>query len=420
MTDPETQLPADVAPFEAQEPRVGLPASAALHVAPALALVVFSFFGQPKPFDAEAESIPVEMITESQLREMTRGVKTAKAVIPNAPERIDRVDPVKRDNDPGEAKTDVPPPLPPKRVEEAARDVKPEPPPEIEPPKPEPKKAEPAKVATLAPTPAPQPTPRPTPPLPPVAPQKTEQDEPDDAEIVKQASKAPPKPEPPRPDPVKVAELKKQDDARKAAEEQRKLDEAKKADDQKKADEKRLAEEKKKLEERKRVALAAKKAEEDRKKKEAELNQPSMDVEAIRRKLLASHDTPAATGSTGQTLSRTASLGTATGTSAKLSPSDRDTIVGILQSQMQRCWNLTVTAAPRVKPIVSLQLSQAGQIIGGPTLKNTSDDPNFRAVAESGMRAIRQCATYSIPSRFMAFYEDWKSLNVELDSANLL
>ena len=119
-------------------------------------------------------------------------------------------------------------------------------------------------------------------------------------------------------------------------------------------------------------------------------------------------------------MSRTASAGLANATGQKLSPSDREALMGIIKEQMERCWPITGTQSPAVKPMVRLQLSPTGAITANPVLVNTSGDSAFQAVAESGMRAIRQCAPYRIPPRFTDKYDDWKTITVRLDPSDLL
>lgn len=93
--------------------------------------------------------------------------------------------------------------------------------------------------------------------------------------------------------------------------------------------------------------------------------------------------------------------------------------MGIIKEQMERCWSVTSVSVPAVKPTVRLQLGPNGAIISAPALLN-SGDSNFQAVADSGMRAIRQCAPYRIPAKFSDKYNDWKTITVKLDPSDLL
>lgn len=67
---------------------------------------------------------------------------------------------------------------------------------------------------------------------------------------------------------------------------------------------------------------------------------------------------------------------------------------------------------PRSTPIISIQLSRDGAIIGGPTLVNPRNEAGYTPFAEANMRALRGCAPYRIPARFMDTYNDWKNLSI--------
>ncbi len=114
-------------------------------------------------------------------------------------------------------------------------------------------------------------------------------------------------------------------------------------------------------------------------------------------------------------MSRTASLGTPTATGQRLNPSDRAALAGLLSDQIRACWSIPVSGKPSSLPQVRVALNADGSLAGAPVLINASGDPNFRALAESGMRAIRQCAPFRIPQRYAATYEDWRQLAVQLN-----
>ena len=358
----------------------------------ALAAMLFGF-SSAKPFEDVSETVAVDVISESQFREIMKGDKHEKEVRKEAALRVDRIAPTEEKKDPGADKRDSPAPPPPplrptvKAADEDVDEDKPTPaPPKVQtPPKPDVKQA----IA------------------PPKPPEKAEKDEIEkDAEVVKRAVVTPPKPpekkEPPKEDPLqKLLEQQKAEDAQKKAKELKKLEEAKK----------------KAAETARKLAEAKNAAEEKKAKEKAESDKLQA---AIRNRLLVSRDAPAASGSTGQQVSRVASAGLANATGQKLSPSDREALMGIIKEQMEKCWSITGTQSPAVKPMVRLQLSPTGTIIANPVLVNSSGDGTFAAVAESGMRAIRQCAPYRIPARFADKYDDWKTITVKLDPSDLL
>ena len=450
--------------FDSTEP--GLPLSAAGHVLLFVAGLI-GFAGQPPKFDEHREAVPVEFVTEAQLRELTQGDLKAKEVLPNTPPHAEVKSGIRTENDPGQAKRDIPSPAEPKPREET-RKVEPPPLPPIigrvEPPKPAPppKPPEPPRAAAV-PTPAPRAQAKSAPKP---APADDDEDEAEDGEVTRQTKVKTPEEKKPDRLAVLIEEQKKAEES-KRLEEQRRRDEARKAEEIKKLDEahrieeqrrredtqrieqarksaedkrreeqreaeaERKAEEAKKLADAKRAeevkkredarrAEAVKNAEEDRKRREAAASQPAMDADAIRKKLLASREAPASAGASAPQTNPRASAGAPAASGAKLSPSDREALVSMLRDQMLRCWSVNVTVAPAVKPMIRMQLNADGSIAGTPALLNSSGDPNFRPVAESGIRALRQCGPYKIPSRFAPFHSDWKTLNVQLDPSDVI
>src|SRR5947209_20173242 len=130
----------------------GVAASAAAHVALLAATLIV--FADTKKFEDVAEATPVEVISDSQFSQITKGEKTAKQVQakPKA-EKIAEVTETKPTPPIAEAKREVPIPPPPlKRVPDPGEDDKPDVKPE--PPTP------PQRVAAM---PAPEPPPRPEP-----------------------------------------------------------------------------------------------------------------------------------------------------------------------------------------------------------------------------------------------------------------
>ncbi len=428
----------------------GMPVSVGLHAAVLVASIVT--FSSPKKFEDATESIAVEVISESALAEMMKGERDAKKQ-PTPTPRVDRVADRKEQNAPGAASRQVNAAETPKAQEATAKEEQKEtttavaiplPPARPLPPKPAeaskpvepPKPAEPPKAAAKPPQPA----------------DKTEEDEEAEeairqaqkkreeqrkleearrAEEVKKREESRKAEEAKRQEEIRKAEqarrleaqkqeAQKQEEQRREQEEARKRDEMRKlieakAAEQKKAEEAKAAE-LKKAEEAKKAQEAARKAAEDRRRREAEQearNQATAD--AARRALLASREAPQNSGNTGAQVSRTASLGTPTATGQRLNPSDRAALAGLLSDQIRACWSIPVSGKPSSLPQVRVALNADGSLAGAPVLINASGDPNFRALADSGMRAIRQCAPFRIPQRYAATYEDWRQLAVQLN-----
>jgi colicin import membrane protein len=357
-----------VVKFDRSEPGVWV--SGTLHAA-LLAGLVFGFASQSFP-DAD-EGIPVEVVTDAQLSEITRGEKTAEKPLPEPKLRAERVAEVREERDPGEAKRDVPtPPTRPVEMKIAEQPVEAAPAP-LPPVRPEPPKPEPAKV--------------------PEAP-------------------APPKRE-------ELAKLAEQQEAelRAKAEAEAKTKAEVEAKARAEADAKAKAE----TERKKKVAEAKAKAEAEAKaKREAELA-ARFDPNGIAR-LLQSKEAAQSSGSTGREVQRTAALGTATGNSPRLSPSLRDALMGLLRDQLHRCWQPPIgaqgTERPPV-PSVRVSLKEDGSLAREPAVINSSADPLFRAVADSATRATKRCSPLRIPAQFQPYYQDWKDLVVNFDPRDL-
>ena len=437
-------------PFKPSEPGAWI--SGAAHGAILLA-AVFGLSSNTLP-NAD-EGIPVEVMTENQFSEMTKGERQAAKPLPDPKPRADRVADTRVERDPGEAKVDAPappkrpaevkvaeeeteaaaaappPPPAPKRLAEA----NPEPPPPApparpEPPKPDPKveaqKAAEAKAAAAAKAAEAK------------AVEAEKLAERQEAEALEKARVEAAKAKAEAEHRKQVAEAKAKAEAKAEAEHRKQVAEAKakaeldsklKAIAEAEAREKAEAE----AERRKELADAKAKAEADAKAKAMAQAKAKADAEAKARKqaeaadkfspgdirqLLASKESSQSSGATGREVQRTASLGTATGNSQKLNPSQRDQLVGLLSEQLHRCWQVPIAAQSADKPpvpTVRVRLNQDGSLAAEPVVVNSSGDPLFRTVADSATRATRRCAPLRIPAQFAPFYNDWRDLVVNFD-----
>jgi colicin import membrane protein len=367
--------------FDRSEPGVWV--SGAAHVALIGAgLVAFA----TAPFPEAAEGIPVEVISESQLAQITRGEKTAAEVKLEAKPRAERLAEKVEEKDPGEQTRDAP--APPKRPAEMKVDDKP------------------VEVAA----PAPMPPVRPDPPKPEPRPEPVRQAEP------KPAPEKTPEP-PKREDLAKLLEREDAELRAKAAAETKAKEEAKAKADAEAERQKQLAAEKaRQAAEAKRVADAKAKAEaEARAKRQAELAE-KFDPSGIA-SLLKSKEPAQASGSTGREINRTASLGTATGNAPKLSPHQLSGLVDALQSQIRSCYLAPPGAAVEgvVRPVLDIRLNVDGSLSGEPKIVSAGPKPVDRSVAEAALRAVRRCAPYRLPAQFAPYYNDWKNLKAEFD-----
>jgi colicin import membrane protein len=332
-------------------------------------------------FPEAQEGIPVEVITDAQLSQITKGEKNAKDVQPKP--RAERVADKTELKDPGEDKRDAP--APPKRpaemkVADKEEPVAAQPPPPAPPTRSQEEKAAEAKAA-----------------------EEKKLQEKAEAEAIEKAKAA---------EQAKVeAEAKAKAEAEakaKAVAEAKKIAEAKaKAEAEAKAKEEAEA---KKLAEAK-----AKEEAEAKARKEAQVAK-KLDMGDLKQ-FLDTKDKHQSTGSTGAEVQKTASLGTATGSAAKLTPSLRDALIGLLVSQIERCYSAPIAASGGqvTAPILDIRLNQDGSLSTDPRILQAGSSSTDRAVADAAIRAIRKCRQFEIPAKFVPYYADWKVLNVQFD-----
>lgn len=392
--------------FDKSEPGVWL--SSAAHVA--LLVAALLAFADKLP-DAE-EGIPVEIVTDNEFSQITRGERTAKEVLPTPKPRAERVADKVEERDPGDAKKDTPaPPQRPPEMKVAEQEVEaaaPPPPPM----RPSIDKAAPA-AARAEPQPTLEPPKRPAMAEPAKTPEPPKREElaklieREDAEsqAAEAKAKADAKAKAATAAKAKEAEAKAVADAKAKAEAEAKL--AAEAKAKAEADAKAKAEAEAKA---KAVAQAKAKADAEAKaRKQAELAQKfnAGDIS----KLLASKEPSQSTGSTGREVQRTASLGTATGNAQKLNPSMRDALAGLLQSQIEKCYVAPPGAAgsQAVLPVLNIQFGPDGTLSPEPRIVRSGPSALDRSVAEAALRAVRRCAPYKIPAQYAPFYNDWKN-----------
>lgn len=333
-----------------------------------LGAILFTLSAAPFP-DAE-EGIPVEMITDNQLSQITQGEKDAKEVQPTPKPRVDHVADKVELRQTGEDKLDAP--APPKRPDDM-------------------------KVADTETNP---PSEAPPPPSPPTRPEVKPDPKIEERKLAEQAEA----------EAIEQAKSKAEAEAKKLAEAKAKADADAKAKAE--ADAKAKADaEAKKLAEAKAKADAEAKA-----RKDAEAAK-KLDVGDLRQ-FLNNTQKNQSTGATGSEVNKTASLGTATGMAAKLSPSMRDALSGLLKEQMQRCYTppIGVTGNGITLPVLDIRFNTDGSLATDPQIIRVGSNPLDHTVAEAALRAVRRCAPYNIPAKFAPYYQDWKLLNVEFDT----
>jgi colicin import membrane protein len=147
----------------------------------------------------------------------------------------------------------------------------------------------------------------------------------------------------------------------------------------------------------------------------AETPKPQPKFDAHRIAALLDKRDPQRKSATGETLSNTPSLGTATGRAVTLSQNELDA----LRARLRECWNVPVGVAEARDLIVTvrIQFKQDGSLQTEPRLMNSGGHPAFQVASESALRAVRTCAPYSfLPA---AKYEAWKDVIVDFDPRDM-
>ena len=372
-------------------------------------------FSSPAPLPENEEAIAVEMVDASALNQVTRGERKAEKVQAQPIQRAERKSEIVERKEEGEAKQDAPaPPTRPAELKTADDNASAPLPPSraANLPKPEQKPPEPVK----------QPPQKTGPSAAEIAEQKREElaklaEEAELATKAKQAEEAA----------KAAAKAKTEAEANARAEAQAKA----KAEALAKAEAAEAAKEKAELaakakaeaEAKAKIAAAAKAKQEAeaKAKREAEIakNFNPSDIS----KLLQSKEQAQSTGAAAPQVNRTASLGTERGASQKLSPSLRGQLIGIIQDQLMKCWNVPIALANArgaVVPQVRMKLAADGSLVGQPGVVNSSSDPLFAVAASSALTATRRCAPLRIPAQFAAYYDDWRDVVVNFDARDVL
>ncbi|RYB07135.1 cell envelope biogenesis protein TolA [Lichenibacterium ramalinae] len=419
-----------------------------------------------KPMDEQMpEAVPIETISQSDFNQIMKGEKSSKEVTKTPVTKADKVaeadeqhaEPPKPD-----VQKEAPPPPPPK----PAAPTPPEPtPPVPTPPPPPPPPPPPQRPDPTPPPPLPPEAPTPPVPTPPEPPQKPAPAKPapakaaptapvpperdPDAEVIRPAPPLPPKPvpvpvpvptppeppkraevkppKPPVPTPPKVPEVKVAEVKPPKTRPVEKPDQLAKLLDQAAAEPQPEAKPEPKSEPKptpKPVHKAPAHAKPAPSQREAAADgtaeptdQKAFDPTDISRIL---NSQPAgAPPSTGRQVSKVASRGATSGTAPKMSPTQSDALDGLLADQFKQCWSYLGLDHGRYIPEIKVSYAEDGSLQSEPTLLNRPSDPAARSLAESALRAVRQCNPLHIPAQFSPFYEQWRSRILRFDPAEM-
>ena len=416
--------------FNRSEPGIWI--SGAAHAA-MLGAAIFAF--SSPTFPEAQEGIAVEVITDNQFSQITKGEETAKQVQAAPKPRVDRVADTRQLRDPGEAPKDTPaPPRRPPEMKVDDREVEAAAPPP--PPRPDAREeakreeaARAAKAAAEAREKAAEAKAQAEREERKTAEAKAEREakEKAEAEAIEQAKAEARRVAEAKAKAAAEAKAREVAEAKAKAEAEAKAREAAEAKAKAEAEAKAVAEAKAKAEaEAKAKAVAAAKAKaeagakklaeaEAKAKRQAELADKfnAGDI----RQLLQSREKAQSSGATGSEVNKTASLGTATGNAPKLNPSMKDALGGIIREQIERCYMQPVGASAGnvTLPMLEIRFNADGTLLGEPRILRAGATSMDRAVAEAALRAVRRCAPYRIPDKFAPYYDAWKLWNVEFE-----
>jgi colicin import membrane protein len=92
-------------------------------------------------------------------------------------------------------------------------------------------------------------------------------------------------------------------------------------------------------------------------------------------------------------------IGDRDGRDQTISASEASLLAGLMKRSVQRCWNINAGLDGIENMVVKVQvrLSRDGMLVGPPRVVNSNPSPLFRDAADSAVRALIQCAPYSLP-----------------------
>jgi outer membrane biosynthesis protein TonB len=128
---------------------------------------------------------------------------------------------------------------------------------------------------------------------------------------------------------------------------------------------------------------------------------------------------PSTTASIAPQAAAQTTAGLASGTASNLSVSERRLIDGYIRDQLVGCWNPPVGASNADELIVRVrfQLNQDGSLTGNPVVMNSGGGPQFRAAADSALRAVRKCSPMQLPAES---YDYWQDVEINFNPKDMV
>jgi hypothetical protein len=85
-----------------------------------------------------------------------------------------------------------------------------------------------------------------------------------------------------------------------------------------------------------------------------------------------------------------------------------------LLARLSACWNLPPTSADpaELRVRIKMFLNPNGTLVGQPEIVEYRPTPTGQIAAESAIRAVQQCAPYTLPAEK---YDSWREMIVTFD-----
>ena len=143
---------------------------------------------------------------------------------------------------------------------------------------------------------------------------------------------------------------------------------------------------------------------------------PRDDFSLAKISALLDHEAPQHKASTGRALAQTASLGAPNSHAEKMSPQLQAQIDNWFVDHYIGCWHYFGTGGdlgyiPKVRVIVTAD----GALMERPQLINPPSNQNLRSLADSAMRAVKDCDPLPIPAWIKPHYQMWQNHVIDFD-----
>ena len=101
----------------------------------------------------------------------------------------------------------------------------------------------------------------------------------------------------------------------------------------------------------------------------------------------------------------------------EMSASTEAAFDGWLIDAFKSCWSppRSLPDGDPYAPRVRIALKADGALAGAPRLVNPPSDPAWKPFADSALRAIKSCEPLRIPTKYAAYYPQWKTETVVFD-----